>query len=56
MNPLRWPTRASGTWAALVALAATVGCAGHFGGPRSSNTDLTVISFGSLQGESTECG
>jgi hypothetical protein len=33
------------------------GCAGLFGGrQRSTNADLTLISFGSLEGEIAPCG
>lgn len=40
------------------ALLALEGCAGSYGGghKRMSNTDLTLISFGSIQGEVAPCG
>ena len=56
MKQLRLSSSALGFWTVLGALAAIVGCAGHFGGARSSNADLTMISFGSLYGETAECG
>lgn len=40
---------------ALLGLLGVIGCA-HFAENRSSNRDLTVVSFGSLMGEIDECG
>jgi len=54
---MKLPIRVLGCAAMVVLLFFLEGCAGLYGGAkRKSNADLTLVSFGSINGELAPCG
>ena len=54
---MKHPARVFGCVAMVALLMFLEGCAGLYGGAkRKSNADLTLVSFGSVNGELAPCG
>ena len=54
---MKLPIRLIGCAALVALLMVLEGCAGLYGGAkRKSNADLTLVSFGSINGELAPCG